>query len=165
MKKPANSSAACYTTTRRMRTVTAVTLLAITGILAACSGSDATGPNGVKIPKTFVGSYDVSTVNDKALPVAIFSDTAYTYERMSGTLVLTSDGHYTTKMTSRQTIAGRVDTFIDSTGGTWTYTDTLVTFTDNDQTSLDHAKWVDGKLTFSEAEGKGTNVYVYVRKG
>ena len=68
-------------------------------------------------------------------------------------------------MTSRQTVAGRVDTFVDSAGGTWAYSDTLVTFTDDDQSTIDHAKWVDpGKFTFAEAEGKATNTYVYVKK-
>lgn len=143
----------------------AVTLLVFAGILAACSGSEPTGPNGQKVPKTFVGSYDVSTVNAKALPVAIFADTAYTYERMSGTLTLTADGRYTAKMTSRQTIAGRVDLFVDSTGGQWTYTDSLVTFADDDQTSIDHATWADpGKFTFTEPEGKAMNTYIYVKK-
>jgi len=165
MKKPAESDAVVYMTTRPTRTVIAVTLFAFAGVLSACSGADSTAPNGQKVPKNFIGAYDVTTVNAKALPVAIFADTAYTYEIMSGSLTLTSDGRYSAKMTSRQTIAGRVDTFVDSTSGTWTYSDTLVTFAHNDQSTIDHAKWVDpGKFTFDKAEGKGTDTYVHVRK-
>jgi hypothetical protein len=166
MKKPAEMSAAVYTTNRPARTVMAVTLLALVGALTACSGNEPTGPNGQRVPKTFVGSYDVTTVNDKALPVAIFADTEYTYERISGTLTLTLDGRYSAKMTSRQTIAGRVDLFVDSTGGKWTYTDSLVTFADDDHVTIEYAKWVDpGKFTFTQPDGKDTNTYVYVKKG
>ena len=165
MKKAAESNAVVYTTTRQTRTVIAVTLLAFAGMLSACSGADSTAPNGQKVPKNFIGAYDVTTVNDKALPVAIFADTAYTYERMSGTLILTPDGRYSAKMTSRQTVAGRVDLFVDSASGRWTYSDTLVTFTDDDQSTIDHAKWLDpGRFTFAEVDGKDTNTYVYVKK-
>lgn len=165
MKKQAISRAVSYTTMRRDRTVTAVTLFAFAGILAACSGSEPTGPNGEKLYKNPAGAYDISTVNDKALPVAIFADTAYTYERMSGTITLTSDGKYTSKMTSRQTIAGKVDTFVDSTFGKWTVSGDKVQFTDDLDGSTDSAAWSNlGKLTFSEAEGKATNTYLYVIK-
>ncbi|HEY4304818.1 MAG TPA: hypothetical protein VGM82_10145 [Gemmatimonadaceae bacterium] len=165
MKKQAVSNRVCYTTMRRARTVTAVTLLAFASILTACSGSEPTGPNGEKLQKNPAGSYDISTVNDKALPVAIFSDTAYTFERTSGTIVLSSGGNYTAVMTSRQTIAGKVDTFVDSTGGTWALVADSVRFTDGADGTIDTAAWSNvGKLTFAEAEGKGTNTYLYVLK-
>lgn len=165
MKKPADSIAVCYTTIRRARTVTAVTLLALAAILTACGGSEPTGPNGEKLYKNPAGSYDISTVNDHALPVAIFSDTAYTYERMSGTLILLTGGQYSATMTSRQTIAGKVDLFVDSTGGTWTVVGSQVQFTDGADGSMDSAAWSNiGKLTFSEAEGKATNTYLYLIK-
>jgi len=165
MKKPAESRAISYTTTRRARTVTAVTLLALATILTACGGSEPTGPNGEKLYKNPAGSYDDSTVNDQPLPVAIFADTAYTYERMSGKIVLLSDGKYSAMMTSRQTIAGKVDLFVDSTGGTWTLVGSQVRFTDDADASTDSAVWSNlGKLTFSEAEGKATNTYLYVIK-
>ena len=68
-------------------------------------------------------------------------------------------------MTSRQTIAGKVDTFVDSMGGTWTLVGAQVQFTDDADGSMDTAAWSNlGKLTFSEAEGKGTNTYLYVIK-
>lgn len=165
MKKQADSDAVCYTTIHRARTVMAVTLFAFAGILTACGGSEPTGPNGEKLYKNPAGAYVVSTVNDKALPVAIFADTAYTYERMSGTITLLSGGKYSAVMTSRQTIAGKVDTFVDSTGGTWTLVGAQVQFTDDADGSTDTAAWSNlGKLTFSEAEGKATNTYLYVIK-
>jgi hypothetical protein len=105
-------------------------------------------------------------VNAKAPPVAIFSDTAYTYERVSGSIVLTADGKYSAKMTSRQTIAGKVDLFVDSTGGTWVLSGTTVNFTDSADKSTDHAEWSNlGTLTFVEPEGKASNTYIYtIRK-
>lgn len=165
MKKPASSRDVCYTTMRRARTVTAVTLFAFVGILTACSGSEPTGPNGEKLHKNPEGSYDISTVNDKSLPVAIFADTAYTYERLSGNILLLSGGSYSAKMTSRQTVAGKVDTFLDSTGGSWKLVGDTVQFTDGSDGTVDKAAWSNvGKLTFAEAEGKGTNTYLYVLK-
>jgi hypothetical protein len=165
MKNSAQSRAVCYTSWRRARTVTTVTLLAFTTLFTACGGSEPTGPNGERLYKTPVGSYDVSTVNDQALPVAIFADSAYTYERMSGTVVLMAGGKYSATMTTRQTIAGVVDTFVDSTGGAWTLVGSQILFTDDSDGSLDNASWSNlGKLTFSEAEGKATNMYLYVIK-
>jgi hypothetical protein len=140
-------------------------LLALATLFAACGGSEPMGPNGEKLYKNPAGSYDISTVNDHPLPVAIFSDTAYTYERMNGTLILLPGGKYSAMMTSRQTIAGKVDLFVDSTGGTWTLAGTQVQFTDDADGSTDSATWSNlGKLTFSEAEGKAMNTYLYVIK-
>jgi len=165
MKKTAEPRAICYTTTRRARTVTAVTLFAFAALFTGCGGSEPTGPGGEKLYKNPAGSYDISTVNDHALPVAIYSDTAYTYERMSGTITLLPGGKYSSVMTSRQTIAGKIDTFVDSMGGTWTLVGAQVQFTDDADGSTDSAAWSNlGKLTFSEAEGKATNTYLYVIK-
>jgi hypothetical protein len=138
-------------------------LLAAGGALAACGGADAVGPNG-NAPDALLGTYEVATVNDHGLPVAIFADTAYSYERMSGRIILTPDGKYSSTMTSRQTVAGVVDIFVDSTGGTWTLSGTQVHFTDGADGATDQAEWSSGKLTFSEAEGTATNTYVYLRK-
>jgi hypothetical protein len=156
--------APCYTLFRRVRTVTAVTVVLAAGVLQGC-GSDAPTSPGRNAPNNFLGSYEASSINDKALPVAIFSETDYTYERVSATVVLSDDGTYSAKMTSRQTIAGKVDLFVDSTGGTWALSGNEVTFTDGADATVDHAQWADaGTLTFAEVEGPATNTYVYTRK-
>lgn len=151
----------------RVRTLAAAGALLLTTTLAACGGSDGPStPPGPTIYTNPVGSYDVTKVNEKALPVAIFSGDNYTYEVMSGTLTLTADGKFSVKQTYRQTIAGKVDTFVDSTGGTWALAGTAVNFVNGQDGSTDKATWVNtGTLTFSEVEGTATNTYVYtIRK-
>lgn len=146
-----------------LKTVAALGAAAI----AACSG-DSSSPAAPPPPTIYanpVGTYDVSSVNAKALPVAIFSDTAYKYEVVSGTMSLGADGKYWTKMTFRQTVAGKVDLFVDSTGGTWTQNGTLVFLTNAQDQSGDQANWVNtGSLTFVEAQGTASNTYVYLIK-
>lgn len=161
MGKPADSRAVCYTTSRRARTVTAVTTLIASALLAACGGD---GPTGPDVPGQFLGTYEVSTINDHQLPFAIFADTGYTYERMSGSIELKADGQYVASMTSRQTLIGKVDVFVEGAMGKWTRSGTQVVFLAG-QDTVDRAEWAaPGKLTFVEAEGKATNTYVYVLK-
>ena len=165
MSKRGELGALCYTLFRRARTVTAVTFVVAFAALQACGSDGLTGPNGEKLPKNFLGSYDASKINDKLLPVAIFSEPDYTYERMSASITIALDGSYSAKMTSRQTVAGKVDTFVDSTGGTWALNGTQITFTDGADASVDHAEWSGtGTLTFAEVEGTATNTYVYTKK-
>ena len=97
-----------------------------------------------------MSAIDISTVNAKALPFTIFSDTGgYKWEVTSGSFGLTADGKYTAKWTFRQTIGGRVDTVVDSTFGTWVLSGTTVNFTNaQDANANDKAEWSNtGKLT------------------
>ena len=141
----------------------AVKLLAIAlvTVIAACGGDSSGGPTGPgQTSATPTGSYDISTVNAKALPFTVFSDTGgYKWEVTAGSFGLTADGKYTAKWTFRQTIAGRVDTFVDSTFGTWSLTGTTVNFKNGqDPNANDKAEWSNtGKLTFTETEGTATN--------
>lgn len=149
-------------TTDRVRTLAAVLALAT---LAACGGDASSGSTNPPPPTTYTnpaGSYDVSTINAKALPVAIFSGDAYTYEVMSGSLVLTADGKFSLKQTFRQTVAGKIDTFVDSTGGTWVLNGTTVNFSNGQDGSTDKADWANtGSLTFVETDGTASDTYVY----
>lgn len=145
-------------------------VIAATTVLAAaaCGGDSSTGPSGPSNPaSTPTGAYAITTINTKALPVAIFSDTGgggYKWEVMSGTFTLTSDGKYSSVMTSRQTLSGKIDLFVDSTGGTWVLGGTTITFTNGQDGSVDHADWASAKLTFVETEGTASNTYVYTKK-
>ncbi len=144
-------------------------LVAATTVLAtaACGGDSSSGTGPPPPPATPAGAYDITTINAKALPVAIFSDTGgggYKWEVMNGTFTLTSDGKYSSVMTSRQTLAGKVDTFVDSTGGNWVLNGATITFTNGQDASIDHADWANGKLTFVETEGASSNTYVYTKK-
>lgn len=143
-------------------------LLTIMLVLAACGGDSSGNPTGPgQTSSTPAGSYDISTVNAKALPFTIFSDTGgYKWEVTAGSFGLTPDGKYTAKWTFRQTIGGRVDTFLDSTFGTWALNGTTVNFTNGqDPNANDKAEWSNaGRLTFTETEGTATNTYVYLKK-
>jgi hypothetical protein len=145
-------------TNGRLRSLAFVAMFAAAG---ACGGDSPSGPTAAKTPD---GSYTISTVNGKGLPVAIFSDTNYTYEVTSGTVALTTDGKYSIVTKFRQTIPGNVSTFVDSTGGTWLLSGTSITFTNADDKSTDTAAWANGQLTFRETDGKNTNTYVYARQ-
>lgn len=161
------------TGTRRLtinspRTLAVALMFAATTVLAACGGDSGTGPDTKVVPPTPtpVGSYTISTINAKALPVAIFADTGFTYEVTSGSLALSSDGKYTVSITYRQTVPNDVSTFVDSTRGTWVLSGTSVNFTDALDASQSFATWSStaNTLTFTTIEGKATNTYVYSRK-
>jgi hypothetical protein len=131
--------------------------------LGAC-GSDSGGPSEPAVPTTPVGSYTITTVNGKTLPVALFAEATYTYEVTNGTLALTNDGKYSVVTTFRQTLPGSVSTFVDSTGGTWVRAGSTINLTNGQDGSLDTATWDKGVLTFVEVDGKVTTTFVYAQK-
>jgi hypothetical protein len=145
----------------RARTLARVSILASLAWAAACGSDSGTGPN---TPATPVGSYSITTVNGKSLPVALFAEVGYTYEVTTGTLALTVDGKYSVVTTFRQTIPGNVSTFVDSTGGTWVLAGTSINLTNGQDGSTDQATWANSQLTFAETDGKVTTTYVYAKK-
>jgi hypothetical protein len=132
--------------------------------IAACGsgGDSSTAPP--PLPTTPVGSYAISTVNGKGLPVAVASDTSglYKLEITSGTMALTADGKYSVVTSSRQTIPGNVSLFVDSTGGTWVLSGANVLFTNSQDGTNDTAAWSNaGQLTFAEVNGTTITTFVY----
>jgi hypothetical protein len=142
---------------RARRSVFAFAVLAVASV-AACGGGDSgtTGPAA-----TVVGTYSISTINGKTLPVALFpSDPLFTFEVTVGSLALTADGKYFVSTTTKQTITGNVQTFVDTTSGTWVLTGTAVAFTNAHDGLTDNATWDKNQLTFAEASGKFTPLSV-----
>ena len=129
--------------------------------LAACGSDSSTGPSGPAVPTTPIGSYTITTVNGKGLPVALFAEGSYTYEVTNGSLALANDGKYKVVTTFRQTLPGSVSTFVDSTGGTWVQTGSNIQLTNGQDGTLDNATWDKGILTFVEVDAKVTTTYVY----
>jgi len=148
-------------TSGRLRSLAFVATFTALTATAACGSDSPSGPATAKTPD---GTYNMTTVNGKALPVAIFADTNYTYEVTSGTLTLTADGKFSVVSKFRQTIPGNVSVFVDSTGGTWLLSGTSVTFTNVDDNSTNTATWANTQLTFNETDGKTTMTVVYSRK-
>ena len=122
----------------------------MTMFLIACGSDSPTGPGNGKSPP---GSYTIATINAAPLPVAIFSDTGgFKLEVMSGTLTLTTSGTYSIVTNYRETLPGVLDTYSDSTGGTWAMaagTSTVV-FTNSADSTQDQATFANGQLTFVE---------------
>jgi hypothetical protein len=152
-----------WTSERARRSGLTVAVAALAA-LGACGG-DSSSPAGPVIPTTPVGAYTITTVNGKALPVALFADVSYTYEVTKGTIALTSDGKYSVVTTFRQTLPGSVETFVDSTGGTWLQTGSTIKLTNGQDGSLDSATWDKGILTFVEVDAKVSTTYVYSFNG
>ncbi|HMA23742.1 MAG TPA: hypothetical protein VKP00_07100, partial [Gemmatimonadaceae bacterium] len=96
-------------TNRRLRSLGFVSTFAVLAVAGACGGASPSGPGASKPD----GTYILSTVNGNGLPVAIFADTNYTYEVVSGSLTLTT-GKFSMVTTFRQTVPGNVSTFVDS---------------------------------------------------
>lgn len=139
----------------------------LTMLIAACGSDSSGGPGGTTGPSntTPVGSYTITTVNGKALPVAVFNEPSYKYEVTAGSIALTSDGKYTVITNFRQTIPGNVSMFIDSTFGTWSQTGPQINLVNaQDTTAKDQATWAGLQLTFALSDGKATTTYVYTKK-
>lgn len=130
--------------------------------LAACGGGGDSGGTTAPPAATVVGTYSITTINGKPLPVALYpADPLFTYEVTIGALTLTADGKYSVSTTYRQTIPGSVTENTDSTRGTWVLTGANVAFADvQDTTMHDSAVWDKDQLTFAEKSGKVTPLSV-----
>jgi hypothetical protein len=149
MKKDGQQSASLRLTIGRSRTLA---LALVATVLAACGGSDSpSGPGTATSPE---GNYTISTINGKALPAAIFSDTGgFKIEVLTGTLAVQSGGKYSVVTNYRQTIAGIVSNYVDSSGGNWSVAGTNVSFTDGADGSQTHATWSNtGTLTIATTD-------------
>lgn len=131
--------------------------------VAACS-SDATSPGDPAAP-TPIGAYSITTVNGRALPVAMFNEGSYLNEITGGTISLASDGKYIVVTVFRETVPKNVSTYRDSTFGTWTQTGAQINLKNaQDTTANSQGMWVDKQLTFALTDGSTTTTYVYNKK-
>jgi hypothetical protein len=141
-------------------------VLAASIVVAAACGSDSgpTTPDG-QSTNTPIGSYTITTVNSKALPVALFSEPLYTYEVTAGSIALTNDGKYTVVTKFRQTVPGDVSAISDSTFGTWSQNGAQINLRNAQDTSAtSQGTWAGAQLTFALTDGKTTTTYVYTKK-
>jgi hypothetical protein len=136
-------------------------------LVAACGGDSPGGPGEPTGPSnsTPIGAYSITTVNGKALPVAVFNEPSYKYEVTGGSLTLTSDRKYTVVTSFRQTIPGNVSMFTDSTFGTWSQSGAQINLVNGeDADAKDQGTWAGMQLTFALTDGKSTTTYVYTKR-
>jgi hypothetical protein len=139
-------------------------IAAIAGV-SACGGDSTTDPATPPPASTPVGSYSIATVNGKSLPVATAQSGDYKWEITAGSMALTADGKYSVVTTERQTIPNNVETFVDSTGGSWVQSGTTITLTNGDDGSIWTGTWAGLQLTFATTDGTVTTTFVYSKKG
>lgn len=143
-----------------------MTLAAVVALsTAACSkGDGVTGPANTA-PPTPAGAYTLTTVDAKALPWTMYADTGYTLEVQSATLAITADGKWVSKVVSRETVAGFVSIYNDSTFGTWTATASTKTavLTNAETATTSSATWTATGVTVSQLDGATMHSFAYTR--
>ncbi|HWJ12106.1 MAG TPA: hypothetical protein VNS10_00115 [Gemmatimonadaceae bacterium] len=135
----------------------------VAAILTACGSDSPSGPGTATSPE---GNYTISTINGKALPMAVFSDTGgYKLEVLTGTLGVQGGGKYSVVTNYRQTIAGIVSTYSDSSGGNWLQTGATVAFTDGSDGSKVQAAWSNtGTLTIQVSDSPPISIVYALKK-
>jgi len=143
----------------------AVAVLAVTLATACSKGEGATGPGATPPPATPVGSYTLSTIDAKVLPYTMFADTGYTLEITSGSISITANGKWVSKVVTRETVAGNVSTYSDSTYGNWTVPAgaTLAVLTNAETGATTNATWTAIDVTVNDVDGTVTRKVVYKR--
>jgi hypothetical protein len=154
-------------TTRRAAWSLSTLALAIG--LAACAGSptspSVTPPPPVVVDSTMIpGSYGLSTVNTKALPTVILSDSLYKLEVISATATMTSAHHFTIAITTRETVDGNVSTYTDTVAGSWSVSGLTITLVSVADGSVATATWDATHLVVSQMDATARDSYGYVRK-
>jgi len=109
------------------------------------------------------GNYLLSSVNTKALPVTILSDSLYSLDVMSATVALTAGTQFVIAMTTRETVDGHPSTYVDSASGTWTLHDSTLTLTNKADGTVVTANWDGTHLTLVQKDDTATDSYVYMR--
>jgi hypothetical protein len=130
--------------------------------VAACGSDTPTGPDA-EVP-TPIGSYGLSSVNGKSVPVTMFTDTAFTEVVASASLALTADGKYLFAVTTNETVAGYLSVYVDSMSGTWTQqgTSTAITFTSSEASvPVVNGTWTGNSISLL---GSDAIPWVFTRK-
>jgi hypothetical protein len=116
--------------------------------LTACGGDGGSDPK-VSLP----GSYALSTVDSRAVPLVVIQDPDYKLEILSGSLVVGGNGTFTESLRIRETDAnGTLETLIPC-NGTYTQSGNTLVLTESESGTEDcggnfSATW-DGRNTVS----------------
>lgn len=116
-------------------------------------------------PGTPVGTYTISTIDAKALPWTMYADTGYTLEVQSGTLSITADAKWVAKTTTRETVAGFVSIYNDSTFGTWATSGggKTAVLTNVESGSTSSVTWTTTAATVVQLDGATSHTIIYTK--
>lgn len=130
--------------------------------LGACASESATGPS---TPVTPEGSFSLSMIDTKALPYSMFADTGYALDVMSGSLSITPDRKWVSRMTTRETVAGNVSTYSDSAFGTWSTVQgsTSASLLNAETNVISTATWTITDITITDVTNGVTRRILYRR--
>jgi len=130
--------------------------------LGACASESATGPS---TPATPEGSFSLSMIDTKALPYSMFADTGYALDVMSGSLSITPDRKWVSRMTTRETVAGNVSTYSDSAFGTWSTVQgsTSASLLNAETNVISTATWTISDITVTDVTNGVTRRILYRR--
>ena len=123
-----------------MRRFTLLSVALLT--LAACGGSDPTGPED-----TIPGRYNLVSLNGTALPFVLIQILEDKIEVTAGDLQLNSDGTCSSSLTTRETLDGVVTTETQTGLCSWTLNNTAIAFVWTEDGDTDSGSLIDGRVT------------------
>lgn len=138
-----------------MRKLMTLALAATTVVLAACGGSDSTGPESI------AGKYALTTVNNAQLPFTTSQDATYKAEILASAITLRDDKTFTWDFTGRSTDNGVVDQGTDSFSGTYTVVGSTITLLDSEGSTS--ASLGNGTITMVISGPVGVFTLLFVR--
>jgi hypothetical protein len=147
----------------RVRRALSILAIAATALAPIACGGDATGPGSPTTSSSPVGTFSLTSLNGKALPAILFADTNYTVEITVASLNLSADGKYTSVVSSRETVAGNISTYVDTAAGSWTQSASALTFTSDDDGAELSATFASHTLTFMTTTGASTQTWIYAK--
>lgn len=110
-----------------MRAFARALAMALVAVTAACGG------DGINDPlQSAAGTYTLKTFNNAPPPIVVFEEAGYKLEITGARYVLAASGTFTNSATFRETESGVVSTSTETLTGSYTLSETAITFTDSD---------------------------------
>jgi hypothetical protein len=149
-----------YRLTRRISSMLMLGVVTVlTVAIAACGGS---GDGGTG-PSTTTGTYQLTTVQGKALPYRLYSDVNYSVDVADGSVTLTTDGNFLATLRSEERVENHLSVYSDTATGKWALSGSKVDFTLSDG-SHTSATLSNHTMTLVDSSGVTPLTYVYTQK-
>jgi hypothetical protein len=136
-----------------------VGVVALASFVNACGGGDGgTGRSG-----SAAGEYTLTSVNAKPLPYRVYSETAYSLDVTSGSIVLKTDGSFQAASRVEERVDNHLSVYADTAVGKWVIGGSTLTFTGSDSTKQG-AQWSGSSITLVDSTGVTPLTFVYAKK-